>query len=161
MCAKSVQSCLTLCNPMDCSPPGNSVHWILQARILECIAMPSSRWSSWPKDQTHISCLLHWWMDSLPRMLPGKSSFPLAQVEILSFHGMIPLAKKNPPFTCTNLNCVSFTCNSKCSDQYVMNSLYIKSLYALESCSLQYILLHWYIHAYQCLNYIVLIITVS
>ena len=37
------QSCLTLCNPMDCSLPGSSVHGILQARILEWVAMPSSR----------------------------------------------------------------------------------------------------------------------
>ena len=35
MCAKSLQSCLTLCDPMDCSPPGSSVHGILQARIVE------------------------------------------------------------------------------------------------------------------------------
>ena len=37
------QSCLTLCNPMDCSPPGSSVHEILQARILEWLAISSSR----------------------------------------------------------------------------------------------------------------------
>ena len=43
MHAKLLQSCLTLCNPMDCSPPGTSVHEILQARILEWITMPSSR----------------------------------------------------------------------------------------------------------------------
>ena len=43
MPAKSLQSCPTLCNPMDCSPPGSSVHGILQARILERVAMPSSR----------------------------------------------------------------------------------------------------------------------
>ena len=42
-CAKSRQSCLTLCDPMDGSPPGSSVPGILQARILEWIAMPSSR----------------------------------------------------------------------------------------------------------------------
>ena len=41
--AKSLQSCLTLCDPMDCNPPGFSVHGILQARILKWIAMPSSR----------------------------------------------------------------------------------------------------------------------
>ena len=41
--AKSLQSCLTLCNPMDCSPPGSSVHGILQARILGWVATPSSR----------------------------------------------------------------------------------------------------------------------
>ena len=41
MYAKSPQSCLTLCDPMDCSPPGSSAHGILQARILEWIAIPS------------------------------------------------------------------------------------------------------------------------
>ena len=41
-----IQSCLTLCNPKDCSPPGSSVHGILQARILEWVAMPFSR-ESW------------------------------------------------------------------------------------------------------------------
>ena len=55
-CAKSFQLCLTICNPMDCSLPGCSVHGILQARILEWVAMPSSRGSSRPRDWTHISC---------------------------------------------------------------------------------------------------------
>ena len=41
--AQSLQSCPTLCSPMDCSPPGSSVHGISQARILEWVAMPSSR----------------------------------------------------------------------------------------------------------------------
>ena len=50
------RSCLTLCNPMDCSPPGSTVHGILQARILEWVAMPFSRGSSWPRDQTWVSC---------------------------------------------------------------------------------------------------------
>ena len=45
------QSCPTLCDPMDCSPPGSSVHEILQARILEGVAFPFSRESSQPKDQ--------------------------------------------------------------------------------------------------------------
>ena len=39
--AKLFQSCLTLCDPMDCSPPGSSVHWISQARILEWVSIPS------------------------------------------------------------------------------------------------------------------------
>ena len=47
-CVQSLQSCLTLGDPMDCSPPGSSVHGILQARILEWVAMPSSRGSSQP-----------------------------------------------------------------------------------------------------------------
>ena len=49
------QSCLTLADLMDCSPPGSSVHGILQARILEWVAMPSSRGSSQPRDQTQVS----------------------------------------------------------------------------------------------------------
>ena len=53
--------CPTLCDPMDCSPPGSSAHGILQARILEWVAMPSSRGSSWSGDQTLVSlCLLLW-----------------------------------------------------------------------------------------------------
>ena len=49
------QLCLTLCDSMDCSSLGSSVHGILQARILEWVTMPSSRGSSWPRDQTQIS----------------------------------------------------------------------------------------------------------
>ena len=47
--------CLTLCDPMDCSPPGSSVHGILQARILEWVAIPFSRGSSGPRDRTQVS----------------------------------------------------------------------------------------------------------
>ena len=49
------QSCPTLCDPMDWSPPGSSVHGILQARILEWVVIPSSRGSSQPRDQTQVS----------------------------------------------------------------------------------------------------------
>ena len=55
--AKLLQLCLTLCDPVDCNPPGSSVHGILQARILEWVAMPSSRGSSQPRDWTHVSCI--------------------------------------------------------------------------------------------------------
>ena len=48
--AKLLQSCLTLRDPMDCSPPGSSVHGVLQARVVEWVAMPSSRGSSWPRE---------------------------------------------------------------------------------------------------------------
>ena len=56
----------TLCNPMDCSPPSSSVHGILQARILKWAAVPSSRESSQPRDQSCLLCLLHWLAGSLP-----------------------------------------------------------------------------------------------
>ena len=50
VCAKSLQSCPTLCESMNCSPPGSSVDGILQARILEWVAVPSSRGSSRPRN---------------------------------------------------------------------------------------------------------------
>ena len=57
MCPQLLQSFLTLCHPVDCSLPGSSVHGILQVRILEWVAMPSSKGSSRPKYQTHIFCI--------------------------------------------------------------------------------------------------------
>ena len=56
-CAKSLPSFLILCSLMDWSPPGSSVHGIPQARILEWVAMPSSRGLSQPRDQTHTSSI--------------------------------------------------------------------------------------------------------
>ena len=55
--AKSLQSCMTLCNPIDHSPPGFWSQGILQARILEWVAMSSSRGSSRPRARTHTSCI--------------------------------------------------------------------------------------------------------
>ena len=52
-----VQSCLTLCNPMNCSLPGSSVHGIFQARILEWVAISFSSRSCLPRDRTHVSCI--------------------------------------------------------------------------------------------------------
>ena len=54
------QSCPILCDPMDCSLPGSSVHGVLQARILEGVAMPSSRGSPQLRDQTWVSCIAGW-----------------------------------------------------------------------------------------------------
>ena len=50
-------SCPTLCDPMGCSPPSSSVHGILQARILEWVAIPFSRGSPQPRDRTQVSCI--------------------------------------------------------------------------------------------------------
>ena len=58
-----VQSCPTLCGPVDCSPPGSSVRGIFQARILEWVAIPYSRRSSQPRDRTCVSgvfCIGRW-----------------------------------------------------------------------------------------------------
>ena len=80
MHAKSLQLCLTQCDSMDCSLPGFSVYGILQARIMEWVAMPSSRGSSWPRNRTHISyvsCISRW--GSLPLAPPGKPQGHLLQ----------------------------------------------------------------------------------
>ena len=56
-CCLVTQSCPTLCDPMDCSPPGSSFHRIFQAKILEWVAISSSRGSSPRRDRTRVSCL--------------------------------------------------------------------------------------------------------
>ena len=70
--AKLLQSCLTLGNPTDCSPQGSSFHGVLQASTPEWVAMPSSGGSSQPRDQTRVSCLLHWQEFSLPVAPPMR-----------------------------------------------------------------------------------------
>ena len=72
VCAKSLQTCLTLWDPMDCSPPGSSVHWVLQVRIMQRVAMPSSRGSSQTMDRTLSLCLLHWQTGSLSLVPPAN-----------------------------------------------------------------------------------------
>ena len=57
MHAQALQSCPTLCDPVDCSSPDSSVHGILQTRTLEWVAIPFSRGSSRPRNQTQISCI--------------------------------------------------------------------------------------------------------
>ena len=57
LCVWVPQSCPTLCNPMECNLPDSSVHGILQARILEWVAIPFSMGSSWPRDRTWVSCI--------------------------------------------------------------------------------------------------------
>ena len=71
----ALQSCLTLCNPMEYSLPGSSVHGIFQARVLEWIAISFSRGSSRPRDRTHVFCvsfICRQWHPT-PVLLPGKS----------------------------------------------------------------------------------------
>ena len=65
------QSCPTLCNPMDCRPPGSSIHGIFQGRILEWVAISFSRRSSRPRDWTQVSHIV---ADALPSEPPGNSS---------------------------------------------------------------------------------------
>ena len=75
------QLCLTLCDPMDCSLPGSSIHGIFQARVLEWVAISFPRGSSRPRDQTQVSCVVGrcftiWATREVPRV--GSNSCPLS-----------------------------------------------------------------------------------
>ena len=72
------QSCPTLCDPMDCSPPGSSVHGIFQARILEWVAISFSRGFFQPRDRARVSCMQ---AGSLPSEPPGKLKGPSLLLE--------------------------------------------------------------------------------
>ena len=85
-----VFSCIQLCDPMDCSPPGSSVHGILQARILEWVAISFSRESSRPSDRTHVSYIagrffIKGWLLLLKFPLPS-----LCILDISSLHYIVP-----------------------------------------------------------------------
>ena len=78
------QSCPTLCDPMDCSPPGSSVHEIFQARILEWVASSFSRESSQTRDLSNLGIELGSPViqaDSLPTELQGKPT----ETQVLSY----------------------------------------------------------------------------
>ena len=75
---------LTLWDPIDCSLPGSSVHGISQARILEWVAISFSRRSSWPRDQTCVSCigrqiLYRWATREAPLLLKSITKFNMSQ----------------------------------------------------------------------------------
>ena len=75
MHVKLFQLCLTLYDPVDCNLTASCVYRILQVRLLEWIAMPSSRGSSQPRDWSLASYLFHWQADSLPVVPPGKPMY--------------------------------------------------------------------------------------
>ena len=81
------KSCPTLFDPVDCSPPGSSVHGISPARILEWVAVLFSRGSSPSRNQTCVSCM---WADSLESEPPGKPMFVLKDPQFL-FSSLVPL----------------------------------------------------------------------
>ena len=73
LCDKSLQSCPTLCDPIGCGPPGSSIRGILQARILEWIAIAFSRiFPTQGSNLRLLRCLLHWQAGSLPLVPTGK-----------------------------------------------------------------------------------------
>ena len=87
VCAKLLQSCLTLWDPMNYRLPGSSVYGVFQARILEWVAISFSRESSQPRDGTqHLLHLLHWQVDSSAQAPPKK---PILTNSILKYRMVI------------------------------------------------------------------------
>ena len=89
LCHEFAQLCPTLCNPMDCNPPGSSLHGILQARVLQWVAISFSRESSQPRDWTWVSCVPGrcfnlWATREAPTSQPGVKS---CHWEFYSFKG--------------------------------------------------------------------------
>ena len=93
--AESLQSCPTLCDPMDCHLPDSSVRGLLQARILEWVATPSTRGSSPPRDQNRVSCTAGRFFTAEP---PAKTHILLPS-HILNF----PLVTKKRDTQQTNI----------------------------------------------------------
>ena len=89
VCMLWLQLCPTLKFYGSCSLTGYSVHGNLQARILKWVALPSSRGSSQPRDQTCISCLLHWQGGFFTTFLapPGKPKETITKCNIVSWMG--------------------------------------------------------------------------
>ena len=83
-----IKSCPTLCDPMDYRPPGSSVHVILQARIVEWVAISFSRGSSWLRGWTHVSCIAREFFTTEPLWSPDRS---VMQQKILAFVILISL----------------------------------------------------------------------
>ena len=92
---------LTLCDPMACSLPGSSFHGIFQARILEWVATSFSRGSSWPRDQTRVSCIAsRFFTTELPGKLLQKGVLILKKIHETpspAIADYIPAISKPPP----------------------------------------------------------------
>ena len=78
------QSCLTLCNPMDCSPLGSSIHGIFQATILEWVVIFFSSRSSQPRDQTQVSCIAGRLFTLWATRESHHTGWPLCYTKVLS-----------------------------------------------------------------------------
>ena len=107
-CLLSLQLCLTLHSHMDCSPPRSSVHGILQARILEWVAISFSRGFSQPRDLTCISRLLHWQVNSLLLMPPEKPSIDLGVYYFANATCVLWLYSKSKIWYCESFSFVIF-----------------------------------------------------
>ena len=103
----AAQPCPTLCSPLDCSPPGSSVHGILQARIPEWVAISSSRQCSSPRDQTCISCIAGRFFIKIVQFSSVAQSCPTLCNPINRSTPGLPVHHQLPEFTQTHVHRVS------------------------------------------------------
>ena len=108
MHAKSLQTCPTLCDPTDYSPPGSPVHGILQVRALEWVTMPPTRGSSQPRDQTFIfcdSCIGRWVLYHQHHLgRPSPSSRTAPSPPNPTSHSW-PCCAQSCPTLCNDMDC--------------------------------------------------------
>ena len=137
--AKSLQSCLTLCHPMDCSPAGISVHGLLKERILEWVTMPFSKGSSWPRDRTgkvDSSPLSH--CRQLLRWCSGKEcAYPFRRHRFNPWVWKVPWSRKTQLgiHACTQMPTEIYLNNSKlsmvlCPPKQREENNWVKKLYS-------------------------------
>ena len=120
--SEAIQSCLTLCNPMDWSLSGSSIHGIFQARVLEWVAISFSRGSSQPRDQTQVSRIVGrrftiWATREAHLMnLCGRSDLATLFVCLITFH----YNKNHTPVLFVHIYCIP-----DCQLLVARNSVYL------------------------------------
>ena len=129
------KSCMTLCNPRDCSPPGSSVHGVSQARILEWVSIFFYSRSSWPRNWTHVSGLAGRFLTTEP---PGKPSH-CTRAQPTSIWSILTLLYLQRPYFQTR----SY---SKVSGAWVRTSIYFFSrIQPILFCEICYYLLEFFL----------------
>ena len=94
VCVLVTQLCPNLCNPMDCSLPGSTVHAILQARILEWVAIPFTRGFPQPRNWTRVSCTVGRFFTEPS----GKPTLSSMRSKLITYTGFLKLWYENAPF---------------------------------------------------------------
>ena len=144
---QSLQSCLTLCNPMDHSLQDFFVNWVFPAGILKWVAIPSSRVSSQPRDQTHVSCIAGRFFTVEPLGKPFHHYSIIQNIFPAPTHFVLHLSIPSPPmsnklwsFYC--LHSFTFSRTSYCWNYTVLN--FSNYLYSLGNIQLRFLhVLSW------------------
>ena len=121
-CVLCAQSCPTLCDPMDCSLPGSSVHGIFQARILEWVAISCFRGSSRFRDWTHVSCVCYIGRQILYHWATWEAPFRHKEYQLTSKWGSLSTRSSIMNLIYPNLNLFWF--NLSLDLPYVRNYIF-------------------------------------